>query len=304
MDHRIASLIVGLGFGAALSIPLYAEPPLPLEIVAIEYCTTAVPAPTIGGTAAYVYDIEGDVVLYEKNGLAQLPLASLAKVMTVFTSLETLGQDGVVTITDDAFTPEGDWGFVKGEEWNAGDLAAYTLIESSNDGARALLLAAAEKLHMTESDFIDAMNRRARGLDLHQTYFINETGLDVSASTAGGYGSARDVAHLVSYVALFAPERIERSALPGGTFTSLSGRAHKAENTSLLASSYGAAMGSKTGYTDLAGGNLAFIYEPIPGRPVAVVVLGSTREGRVDDVRALATFAEEALRKSLQCASI
>jgi serine-type D-Ala-D-Ala carboxypeptidase (penicillin-binding protein 5/6) len=304
MDHRITSLIVGLGFGAALSIPIYAEPPLPVETVAIEYCKTDTAEPTIGGTAAYVYDIEGDTVLYEKNGLAQLPLASLAKVMTVFTSLETLGQDGVVTMTDDAFTPEGDWGFVKGEEWKAGDLAAYTLIESANDGARALLLAAADKLHMSEADFIEAMNRRARGLDLHQTYFINETGLDVSASTAGAYGSARDIAHLVSYVALFAPDRIERSALPGGTFTSLSGRAHKAENTTLLAASYGAAMGSKTGYTDLAGGNLAFIYEPIPGRPVALVVLGSTREGRVDDVRALAAFAEEKLHKSLQCASL
>ncbi len=304
MDHRIASLIVGLGFGAALSIPIYAEPPVPIVPAEIAYCTTTVPEPTIGGTAAYVYDIEGDTVLYEKNGLAQLPLASLAKVMTVFTALETLGQDSVVTISDDAFTPEGDWGFVKGEEWYAGDLAAYTLIESANDGARALLLAAADKLDMSETDFIEAMNRRARGLDLHQTYFLNETGLDVSDTTAGAYGSARDVAHLVAYVALFAPERIERSILPGSTFSSLSGKLHKAENTSLLAASYGAAMGSKTGYTDLAGGNLAFIYEPLPGRPVALVVLGSTREGRVADVRALAAYAEETLRISLQCDSL
>lgn len=304
MDFRFIPLMVGLGFGAALSIPIYAEQKIELPRATLAYCSTSDVAPIILGKAAYVYDVESGLALYEKNGLAQLPLASLSKIMTVFAALETLDPNEEVIITDDAFLPEGDWGFKRNEAWLAKDLAAFTLIESSNDGARALMLAAAEKLGMSGADFIEAMNRRARGLDLYQTYFLNETGLDLSSSTAGAYGSARDMAHLVAHIALFAPDRIERSTLSSALFTSMSGRSQEAENTTLLAASYGAAIGSKTGYTDLAGGNLAFMYEPVPGRPVVIAVLGSTREGRAEDVRALATYAESRVRRALQCASL
>ncbi|MBI3020309.1 MAG: hypothetical protein HYY60_03235, partial [Parcubacteria group bacterium] len=39
--------------------------------------------------------------------------------------------------------------------------------------------------------------------------------------------------------------------------------------------------------TDLAGGNLAIIFEAGPMYPVVVVVLGSSVEGRFDDVEKL-----------------
>lgn len=299
MNTHTIGLIIGLGFGAAISIPIYAEPDiLPEPIVAL---CERVPEPVVRAEAAYVFDVESGRALYQKNAEAQLPLASVSKIMTVYAALDALTPQASVTVTDEALTPEGDWGFKKNEVWRAGDLAAYTLIESANDGARALMLAAAEKLGMSEADFIDAMNRRARGLDLAQTYFINETGLDVSTSVAGAYGSARDMATLLTHIALTAPERIEQSIKREVTFVSESGVSHTATNTALLASAYGAAIGSKTGFTDLAGGNLAFIYEPIPGRPVAVVVLGSTREAREPDVATLATFARASLMRQFAC---
>jgi D-alanyl-D-alanine carboxypeptidase len=46
-------------------------------------------------------------------------------------------------------------------------------------------------------------------------------------------------------------------------------------------------MMSKTGYTDLAGGNLAVVFDAGIGHPVAVVVLGSTKEERFTDVQRL-----------------
>lgn len=299
MNTHTLGLIIGLGFGAAISIPIYAEPDLlPEPIVAL---CTPVTEPIVRAEAAYVFDVESGRALYQKNAEAQLPLASLSKIMTVYAALDALTTEASVTVPPEALTPEGDWGFKNNEVWRAGDLAAYTLIESANDGARALMLAAAEKLGMSEADFIDAMNRRARGLDLVQTYFINETGLDVSASVAGAYGSARDMATLLTHIALTAPERIESSVRREATFVSASGVTHRAKNTALLASAYGSAIGSKTGFTDLAGGNLAFIYEPLPGRPVAIVVLGSTREGREADVDTLATYARTALTRAVTC---
>ena len=51
---------------------------------------------------------------------------------------------------------------------------------------------------------------------------------------------------------------------------------------------------SKTGFTDLAGGNLGVIVDVSVGHPVAIIVLGSTRNGRFEDVRIL----YDVLRKS------
>ncbi len=51
----------------------------------------------------------------------------------------------------------------------------------------------------------------------------------------------------------------------------------------------------KTGFTDLAGGNLAVVFEAGPARPIVVVVLGSTREGRFADMRILVETTLRAL---------
>lgn len=46
-------------------------------------------------------------------------------------------------------------------------------------------------------------------------------------------------------------------------------------------------MASKTGLTDLAGGNLAIAFDAGLGHPIVVVVLGSTEDGRLTDVENL-----------------
>ena len=46
-------------------------------------------------------------------------------------------------------------------------------------------------------------------------------------------------------------------------------------------------LASKTGFTDLAGGNLAVAFNAGLLRPVVVVVLGSTRDEREEDVQKL-----------------
>jgi D-alanyl-D-alanine carboxypeptidase len=51
----------------------------------------------------------------------------------------------------------------------------------------------------------------------------------------------------------------------------------------------------KTGFTDLAGGNLAIVFEVGPSRPVVAVILGSTQEGRFEDMRALVDHTREAI---------
>jgi len=94
---------------------------------------------------------------------------------------------------------------------------------------------------------------------------------------------------------------LEETREGSGTFTSESGYTHDAVNTSSVIGSLGGGIASKTGYTDLAGGNLAIVFEPIPGRSVAAVVLGSTREGRDSDMEALTEGVKTALKRMLVC---
>lgn len=302
-NPRSQSLIIGLLFGSVFSLFVYAEEPTQVALQ-IGYCANELRAPSLTATAGFAVDLTDGSVLYDKHAEAQLPLASLAKTMTVLTARTTLHADSPVTITPEALTPEGESGLIVGEVWTAGGLSDFTLITSSNDGARALMLAGAKEQGISHAEFVEAMNRRARAFGMTSTYFLNETGLDVSSTTAGAYGSARDIAILFGYLALREPELVERSVLAEHTFYSLSGRTHEAKNTALLASVIQAPVASKTGFTDLAGGNIALVFEPLPGRPVALSVLGSTRDGRVRDAEVLAEYAAREVERRLRCSSL
>jgi D-alanyl-D-alanine carboxypeptidase len=70
-------------------------------------------------------------------------------------------------------------------------------------------------------------------------------------------------------------------------FSSLDGVAYLAENTNIIAKTVPGLLASKTGYTDLAGGNLAIAFDAGLAHPVIVVVLGSSQEGRFTDVEKL-----------------
>ena len=54
-------------------------------------------------------------------------------------------------------------------------------------------------------------------------------------------------------------------------------------------------VAAKTGYTDLAGGNLVAVFDLEPGLTVIAAVLGSTHEGRFSDVTALIAAARQSL---------
>lgn len=234
---------------------------------------------TLSAKAAVVYDPTSGRLLYAKNEDYTLPLASLAKLMTAQTILSLQNKNEAVPITKKDLAPEGDWGLRPGQVWSLGQLLTFGLVASSND---AMAAAAAT----IGSGFIDDMNRTARDLRLSHTYFSNSTGLDVDIETAGAYGSASDVALLASAFLKTNPVLFEETAK-----RSVSIRTGKA---TLTATSTGIAIqdipgliAAKTGYTNLAGGNLVAIFDIEIGHPVVVVVLGSTIDGRFSDVRTL-----------------
>ena len=70
--------------------------------IGLSACATALPEPARAAfetraTAAYLYDVTTDTVLFEKNADAPLPPASMSKLMTLFMAFEAL-RDGRITL--------------------------------------------------------------------------------------------------------------------------------------------------------------------------------------------------------------
>ncbi len=251
--------------------------------------------------SAYVYDVVEDRVLYKKNEMVQLPLASITKLMMALTASEIAGKDSRIAVKKEFLESEGDSGLVPGENWKLSDLIDFSLMVSSNDGARSIASVVGafnlktNDYELGRDEFISKMNQTATRIGLKQTYFLNESGLD-KGTIGGGYGSAADMAKLLQYILINQPELVEATRYPKVNIDSLN-RTHQATNTNISINQIPGLLASKTGYTQMAGGNLVIAFDPSIGRPIVVVVLGSTEQGRFDDIALLVKATQNYLRE-------
>lgn len=252
-------------------------------------------AVSVGAESYVVYDVHAKRVLASKNADTVRPLASLTKVMTALVALES-GYASPVTVSPYALETEGDSGLAENEQWRLQDLVSFTLLTSSNDGADAIAAAVGSLWQSTPETlpeyervdaFVDRMNVRARELELSQTFFRNASGLDTYNGEEGGAGTAEDMAKLLAYVWQEHGSILDDTADVARQYVSEDGVTHVAHNTNEHVSAMYGVLGSKTGYTDLAGGNLTLMYDSGLNHPVVIVVLGSTRDGRFKDVEKL-----------------
>lgn len=268
-------------FSAAATAAVAAAPtlssPSPFEEIALT------------ARAAEVFDVATGKMLFEKNANAQLPLASLTKIMTALTALAIAPSYALVPMQN--------------ENWILKDLLSFSLTVSSNDGVAAAATVAGSFvsdsgiLSENKNQFISAMNAEAEKLGLSETYFLNETGLDEGDGLAGGFGSAYDVTRLIALAYRAHPELFDATTKQSTVFTEENGNQHEADNTNKIVRDIPMLRASKTGLTDLAGGNLAIVFDAGVGKPIAIVVLGSTEEGRFEDVEALVATTLQFLQK-------
>lgn len=242
---------------------------------------------------AYVLDLTTNQVLYSKNPDSQLPLASLVKVPLVLAVSEALEPASVITIPPHR-TPDGAAVRIpSGLRFRAQDLMDFTLVASSNEGASILTEAAEDGIRSKypaatpSAAALWRMNDVAKNLGLSRMVFLSTNGLDQSDTQAGAYGSAHDVALLFGYAAQTLPALFEQTSRDTIKIRAVTGETVTAANTDeALPSIPGLIMG-KTGYTGLAGGNLAVVFEVGPAHPVVAVVLHSTQNGRFSDMKKL-----------------
>ena len=148
----------------------------------------AAPPPVHAG-AFLVENASTGETLASSNAHAQLPIASITKLMTVLVALEHHRLTDVVTVDPRAAAVgESTAELESGERLTVSDLVKAALIQSANDAADALALSVAPSF----SAFAVLMNDEAAALKLDDTHFVRPDGLDAP----GEHSSAADVTRL------------------------------------------------------------------------------------------------------------
>lgn len=256
---------------------------------------------SLSAKSAIVVDITDHRALYQLNPDAQWPLASLTKVALTLAVVDAMSPHSDVTIPfDTGYNSHIQGALHAGESWKLQDVIDFTLAASSNDGAD-ILAKVADPVIRARYPFAPAagttiwrMNDLVASLGLDHTYFLNDNGLDVSTTQSGAYGSARDVAALFAYAASSSPEVFAATREKELTLHGQDGSVITVANTDDALPDIPDLVLGKTGYTDLAGGNLAVVFR-VGDRLLSVVVLGSTYDGRFEDMKALVAATRQAL---------
>jgi len=215
--------------------------------------------------ASIILDADSGDVLYENDADERRQIASLTKLFTATLVIERVKNlDELVTIDEEAIYSEGTRigcprsGFCNGvrlkmgEQISVRDLLKAALMNSANDAAIAL----SKHIGQTQAGFVRMMNERVSELGLQNTHFCTPSGLEPDGRENECYSSARDVAritaHALKYDILWDMMRLEKTFITSddGKYT------HEIFNTSELLGQLPNLIGTKTGFTPLAGYSL------------------------------------------------
>lgn len=239
-----------------------------------------------------IYDMDKKQFLYKRNAENVFPLASLAKVMSTVVAMENLPEDHVFVIQKEALGETGDNGLLVGEKWKRDDLLKYALVVSSNDAMYQIAYDVGKNISPESLDprsiFVQKMNEKAKELNLKTFEFFNESGLDIEGETLknGAYANARDMAKLFAYAVEKYPD-IFSSTIQKTFIVNSQDKQHVGENTNPFVQDINGIFASKTGFTNISGGNLIIGLKNKNNVRMVVVVLGSTFTERFTDVKAL-----------------
>lgn len=252
--------------------------------------------PELEAKGVYVFDLLDKKEVFSKNLGERFPLASLTKLMTAVVALENMADDVVITISEEAIKQEGDIGFTMGEKWFLFDLIDIMLVSSSNDAAFSVFEETEKSLKENDgAEFVDLMNAKAKELQMNDTIFYNTTGLDISKTKAGAYGSLKDTALLTEYILVNYPEIFLKTKEKLITLDPLKGSPKIFYNTNTLLGKISGIEGAKTGFTELSGGNLVLVWNSGENHSYLIVILGSSLNGRFADAEKIVKMIEDKL---------
>ena len=236
-----------------------------------------------------VYDIDKDLLLLEKNSSITYPTASISKLLSALVAYQYINDEDVVTIGKKDLTVYANTTLKTGDSWYVKELLKFSLIESSNIGITAIERYVEEK---TGSDFFDLVGEYQKNKKLNQSYFINSTGLDIHSGLSSAKSSAKDIVSLLRLSIDELPDIIYDTGIYSKNFYTIDGKEYKATNTNKLTKKFNNIFVSKTGFTNLAGGNLAILIN-IGNSKIAIVVMSSTAKERFNDAEKLVNIVKK-----------
>ena len=236
-------------------------------------------------SVAYVIDQDTHEVLLSKNDQAVLPIASITKLMTgLLISEAKLPMDESITITqDDVDTEKGSSSRLRpGTTLTRGELLHLALMASENRAAHALGRTFPGGL----SAFVAMMNGKANQLGMHDTSYVEPTGL-----SSKNQSSAKDLATLVNFAYNDALLR-ELSTSPSYE-VEVGNRTLQYRTTNRLVKNPNWDIGlQKTGYISEAGQCLV-MQAKVAGRKLIMVFLDSAGKlSRIADAERVRRWVE------------
>jgi D-alanyl-D-alanine endopeptidase (penicillin-binding protein 7) len=236
-------------------------------------------------SVALVVDQDTKEVLFSKNESAVLPIASITKLMTgVLVSEAHLPMDENITITQaDVDTEKGSSSRLRvGAELSRGELLHLALMASENRAAHALGRTYPGGL----PTFVGLMNNKARLLGMHDTQYVEPTGL-----SSKNQSSAKDLATLVNYA--YSDPVLRELSTSTGYQVEVGNRTLQYNNTNRLVKNPSWDIGlQKTGYITEAGQCLV-MQAKIAGRKLIMVFLDSAGKlSRIADAERVRRWVE------------
>lgn len=237
--------------------------------------------------SAIILDAQNEQVIYDKNADKVVPIASITKLMTAMVILDArLSPNDIITI-DNADVDKLKHTASRlrvGSSYPRHELLRLSLMSSENRATAAL----GRTYPGGMEAFVAAMNRKAQQIGMHNSHFIEPTGL-----SSNNVSTARDLAKLVAASNRYAVIR-DFSTTAQHSVTPINRRGHiqYVNSNSLVRSQQWEIDVSKTGYLNEAGRCLVMQVN-ISEQPIVIVLLNSWgKNTRIGDANRIKRWLE------------
>jgi len=235
-----------------------------LIVILLGFWVTFASSPEASAAQAWaVIDSDTGRLLEGSNENVRLPIASLTKIWTAYTVLESGSTLAETKISPAAASAEGSSIYLEqGDSVSAEELLYGLLLRSGNDAAHAL----AEYAGGSMDGFVKLMNEQALLYSLNNTNFTNPSGLSNELHLSTAYETA-----LMLSIAM-GNEKFREIATTTSYTYKKNGETRVWGNKHRLIGSESTAIAGKTGFTKIAGRTLATYFEK-DGKKIVVVTL-------------------------------
>ena len=234
-------------------------------------------------SAAGLFDVKNNEVLYAKDANEMLYPASLTKVMTALVAIKNGNMDDILVATDAVKINESGAtviGLKAGDTMTLNQALHILLINSSNDVANLI----AENIAGDVDSFVEMMNEEAVRLGATNTNFTNPHGLSDSNhyttvydmylifNEAIKYDVFNEIIHMQSYETVYYDSRGQEKEVSIHTTNQFLRGNYTAPNNMTV-------VGGKTGTTDMSGHCLILLAKDTSGNPyIGIILRASSRD--------------------------